>query len=41
MKIIIIFNYVIGRGFLGLMMSIKQLKFQLEFKTTTILHPKT
>jgi hypothetical protein len=39
MKIIIIFSYVVGRDFLGLVMSIEQLKFQSEFKDTTILHP--
>jgi hypothetical protein len=36
-KIIIIFNYVVGRDFLGLVISIEQPKFQSEFKETTIL----
>jgi hypothetical protein len=40
MKIIIISNYIVGRGFLGLVMSIEKPKFQLKFKETTILHPK-
>jgi hypothetical protein len=38
--IIIIFNYIVGRDFLGLMMSIEQPKFQSEFKKNTILHPE-
>jgi hypothetical protein len=32
MKIIILFNYVVGRDFLGLVMSIEQSKFQSKFK---------
>jgi hypothetical protein len=41
MKIIIIFNYVVGRDyFLSFVMSIEQPKFKSEFKETTILHSK-
>jgi hypothetical protein len=36
MKIIIIFNYVVGREFLGLVISIEQSKFKSKFKGTTI-----
>jgi hypothetical protein len=32
MKIIIIFNYVMGKDFLGFVMSIEQPKFQPKFK---------
>jgi hypothetical protein len=42
LKIIIILNYVVGRDFFSLVMSIdiEQPKFQLEFERTIILHPK-
>jgi hypothetical protein len=40
MKIIIIFNYVVGRDFLSVLISIEQPKFKEEFKKTIILHPK-
>jgi hypothetical protein len=40
MKIIIIFNYVVDRDFLGFVMSIEQSKFQSEFKKKTILYFK-
>jgi hypothetical protein len=36
MKIIIIFNYVVGKDFLGLGISIEQPKFQSKFKGTSI-----
>jgi hypothetical protein len=36
MKIIIIFNYVVSKDFLGLGISIEQPKFQSKFKGTSI-----
>jgi hypothetical protein len=36
MKIIIIFNYIVGRKFLGLVISIERSKFKSKFKGTTI-----